>query len=310
MTTILLTGKTGQVGWELQRALAPLGHLIALDRTQMDLTDADSIRKAVRDAAPGIIVNAAGYTTVDKAESEPDLAMQVNGAAPGVMAEEAKRINALLVHYSTDYVFDGTRPTPYVEEDAPHPINVYGKSKLAGERAIAASGGAHLILRASWIYSARRANFVLAILRLAREQKELSVVDDQIGSPSWARALAESTAELLRNLTLHTVQSGIYHLSAQGYTTRFNFAKRILEIAREISRGTVGAPTLRPITSAEYPLLAARPLNAATSKEKIKHVFGIEMPDWEDQLRSYLNDRVAAKQDQSMSDAVPRFNLD
>ena len=307
MTTILLTGKTGQVGGELQRALAPLGRVIALDRTQLDLTDADSIRKSIRDVVPGIIVNAAGYTTVDKAESEPDLAMRVNAAAPGVMAEEAKRINALLVHYSTDYVFDGTRSIPYVEEDAPNPLNVYGKSKLEGERAIAASGCAHLTLRASWIYSARGPNFVLAILRLARERKELAVVDDQIGSPTWARTLAESTAELLRNSGLRKIQSGIYHLSTQGYTTRFNFAKRILELGREISPDTVGASTLRPISSAEYPLLAARPLHAATSKDKIKRVFGIEMPGWEDELRSFLIDRVAGTGRKSMGGTVPRY---
>lgn len=308
MTTILLTGKTGQVGWELQRALATLGRVIALDRTQMDLTNADSIRKAIRDAAPGVIVNAAGYTAVDKAESEPDLAMQINAAAPGVMAEEAKRIDALLVHYSTDYVFDGTRSTPYVEEDAPNPLNVYGTSKLEGERAVAASGCAHLTLRASWIYSARGSNFVLTILRLARERKELAIVDDQIGSPTWARALAESTAELLRNIRLPKEQSGIYHLSAQGYTTRFNFAKRILEIARGIFPNTAGAPTLRPITSAEYPLPAARPHNAATSKDKIKRVFGIEMPGWEDELRSFLNDMVASTGGKSMGDAASRSN--
>lgn len=299
MTTILLTGKNGQVGWELQRTLAPLGRVIALDRTQMDLTNADSIRKAIRDAAPGIIVNAAGYTAVDKAESEPDLAMQVNAVAPGVMAGEAKRIDALLVHYSTDYVFDGTRSTPYVEEDAPNPLNTYGKSKLEGERAIAAAGCEHLILRASWIYSARGANFVLTMLRLARERKELAVVDDQIGSPTWARALAESTAQLLRNLRLPQEESGIYHLSAEGYPTRFNFAKRILEIAREISPHTMGAPTLRRITSAEYPLLAARPLNAATSKDKIKRVFGVEMADWETQLGSFLRDLTATTRPQA-----------
>lgn len=308
MTTILLTGKTGQVGWELQRALAPLGRLIALDRTQMDLTNADSIRRAIRDAAPGIIVNAAGYTAVDNAESESDLAMRVNAVAPGVMAEAAKRIDALLVHYSTDYVFDGTRSTPYVEEDAPNPLNVYGKSKLEGERAVAASGCAHLTLRASWIYSARGSNFVLTILRLARERKELTVVDDQIGSPTWARALAELTAKLLRNCGLAKERSGIYHLSAEGYTTRFNFAKRILELVREISPNAAGAPILRPITSAEYPLPAARPLNDATSKDKIKRVFGVDLPGWEDELRSFLNDMMTGTAGKSMRDDAPRSN--
>ena len=294
MTTILLTGRTGQVGWELQRTLAPLGRVIALDRTRLDLVNSDSIRRVIRDASPDIIVNAAGYTTVDKAESEPDLAMHVNAVAPGVMAEEARRIDALLVHYSTDYVFDGARPTPYVEEDAPNPLNIYGTSKLEGERAIATSGCAHLILRASWIYSARGTNFVLTMLRLARERKELAVVDDQIGSPTWARTLAESTAELLCKIRQPKEEKGIYHLSANGYASRFDFAKRILEMAREISRENTGWASLRPITTAEYPLPAARPLNCATSKDRIKRVFGIEMPGWEVQLQSCLKELMKA----------------
>jgi dTDP-4-dehydrorhamnose reductase len=308
VTTILLTGKTGQVGWELQRALAPLGRVIALDRTQMDLANADAIRRTIRDAAPGIIVNAAGYTAVDRAESEPDLAMRVNAVAPGVIAEEAKRIDAVLVHYSTDYVFDGTRSTPYVEEDAPNPLNVYGKSKLEGERAVAASGCAHLTLRASWIYSARGSNFVLTILRLARERKELAIVDDQIGSPTWARTLAESTAELLRRIRQPREERGIYHLSANGFASRFDFAKRILDVAREISHENAGWASLRPITTAEYPLPAARPLNCATSKDKIKRVFGIEMPGWEEELRSFLNDMIAGTAGKPTGDSAPRSN--
>jgi dTDP-4-dehydrorhamnose reductase len=256
----------------------------------MDLGSAGSIRNAVREIAPDIIINAAAYTAVDKAESEADLAMQVNGVAPGVLAEEAKRINALLVHYSTDYVFDGTRPDPYVEEDIPNPLNAYGRTKLAGERAIAAVGGAHLVLRTSWIYSDQPPNFVLTMLKLGREKKELAVVDDQVGSPTWARALAETTVELLRQSERARKNPGIYHLSAQGYATRFNFAKRIFEMAREISPSSAGFPALRAITTAEYPLPAARPLNAATSKEKVKRVFGVEMPEWEDQLRSCLQD--------------------
>ena len=298
MPRILLIGKTGQVGWELQRSLAPLGHVIALDRTQMDLTRPDSIRRAIRDAAPDIIVNAAGYTAVDKAESEPDLAMQVNAVAPGVMAEEARRLNALLVHYSTDYVFDGKSPVPYTEADEPNPLNTYGKSKLEGERAIAASGCAHLILRASWIYSSRGTNFVLTMLRLAREREELAVVDDQIGSPTWARALAQTSAELLGKVRCTQEETGTYHLSAAGYTSRYDFAKRIIEIARQLSDEKEGWATVRPITNAEYPLPAKRPLNAATSKEKIKRVFGIEMPAWTEQLDSYLHE-LASNQSNS-----------
>jgi len=290
MTTILLIGKTGQVGWELQSSLAPLGRLIALDRTQLDLTRSPSIRKAIRSASPEIIVNAAGYTAVDKAETEPDLAMQVNATAPGVMAEEAARLGALLVHYSTDYVFDGTLSRPYVEEDEPNPLNVYGKTKLAGERAIAASGCAHFIFRASWIYSNRCTNFVLTMLRLARERKELAVVDDQIGSPSWARDLAQSTAALLRAAKRATDESGIYHLSAGGYASRYDFAAKIVETARLLSSEKTGWATVRPTTTAQYPLPAKRPLNAATDKSRIRRVFGIEMPAWETQLRSFFAD--------------------
>ncbi len=291
MTTILLMGKTGQVGWELLRALAPLGRVIAPDHTQMDLTNPDSIRLAIRDAAPDIVVNAAGYTAVDKAESEPDLAMQVNAFAPGVIGEEVRRLNALLIHYSTDYVFDGTKPEPYVETDEPNPVNVYGKTKLAGERAIAASGCAHLILRTSWIYSSRRSNFVLTILRLARERKELAVVSDQIGSPTWAHALARTSTELLGKIDGNREKTGIYHLSAGGYASRYDFAQKIIEIARQLYDKNTGWATVRPTTNAEYPPLPAkRPLNAATSKEKIRRVFGIEMPSWTEQLNSYLDE--------------------
>jgi dTDP-4-dehydrorhamnose reductase len=260
----------------------------------MNLIDPDSIRKAIRDASPDVIVNAAGYTAVDKAETEPDVAMQVNAIGPGVIAEEARRIRALLVHYSTDYVFDGTSDEPYVEDDEPNPLNVYGKSKLEGERAIVASGCAHLILRASWIYSNRGTNFVLTILRLARERQELAVVDDQIGSPTWARALAESTAKLLANVDSWE-NRGVYHLSAIGHVSRFEFAKKIVEAAQEVFENAKGWATVRPITTADYPLPAARPLNCATSKEKIKRVLGIEMADWVVQLRACLADSFGEK---------------
>jgi dTDP-4-dehydrorhamnose reductase len=292
MKTILLIGKNGQVGWELQHTLAPLGRVIALDRTQMDLLQRDAIRKTIRAATPDIIVNAAGYTAVDKAEKEPDLAQQINAVAPGVIAEEAKRIDALLVHYSTDYVFDGTQATPYTEEDQPNPVNTYGNSKLAGEQAIAAVGCAHLILRTSWIYSARGANFVLTMLRLAREKKDLAVVDDQIGSPTQARALAESTAELVSKADLQS-NNGIYHLAASGYASRLEFAKEILNSAKTFSRVETGWAVLQPTTTSNYPLPAQRPLNAATNKEKIKKAFGIDMPNWETQLRQFIEGRMA-----------------
>ncbi len=288
MTKILVVGKTGQVGWELQSALAPLGTVIALDRSQMDLSSADSIRKAIREAQPGIIVNAAGYTTVDKAESEPGLAMQVNGVAPGILAEEAKRLGAILVHYSTDYVFDGERDRPYTENDAPNPVNVYGRTKLAGERAIEAVGGAYLILRTSWIYSARGTNFVLTILRLAREKKELSVVNDQTGSPTWARMLAQATADLLRQADSIRSHSGTCHLSAAGHTSRCEFAQAIIRLMQEVSATPDGWAKVKPITTEQYPLPARRPLHPVTNKDRIKRLFGVEMPHWEDQLRAFL----------------------
>jgi dTDP-4-dehydrorhamnose reductase len=288
MTTLLLPGKNGQVGFELQSALAPIGRVIALDRSQMDLSNPDSIRKVIRGAKPEIIVNAAGYTVVDKAESEPDLAMRVNGVAPGIMAEEAKRIGALLVHYSTDYVFDGELDRPYLEDDAPRPVNAYGVSKLAGERAIEAVGGAYVILRTSWVYSRRGSNFVLTILRLAREKKELAVVNDQTGSPTWAHALAEATAELLRRKELIPSHSGIYHLSAAGHTSRYEFAKAIIRVMKEVSGAPDGWASVKPITSDQYPLPARRPRRPVTSTDKIKRIFGAEMPHWEDQLHAFL----------------------
>jgi dTDP-4-dehydrorhamnose reductase len=291
--TILLIGKNGQVGWELQHTLLPLGNVVALDRAQMDLTQPDAIRKVVREVSPDIIVNAAGYTAVDKAEAEPELAMQVNAVAPGIMAEEAKKLDALLVHYSTDYVYDGTKGSPYVEEDEPNPVNAYGKSKLAGEQAITAAGSMHLILRTSWIYDLRGTNFVLTMLRLAREKKELAVVNDQIGSPTWARTLATSTAELIEKAVRCTKDNGIYHLSTNGYASRLDFAREILTTAMRVSGIETGWSEIRPTTTANYPLPAKRPLNSATSKEKIKTKFGIEMPSWETPLRTFIGESIS-----------------
>ncbi len=299
MTTILLTGNTGQVGWELQRALAPLGSLVALGRDGMDHGNPDSIRSAIRAAKPDIIVNAAGYTAVDKAESEVSLVTRVNAVAPGIIAEEAKRIGAPLVHYSTDYVYDGTQERPYTEDDAPNPLNTYGKSKLAGERAIEAVGGAYVILRTSWVYSHQRSNFVLSILRLAREKRELAVVDDQTGSPSWARALAQATAALLRNGGLIRDHRGTYHLSAAGYTSRYEFAKAVIRIMKEVSGISDGWANVIPITTDQYPLAARRPHSPVTSKDKCKRVFGVEMVDWETQLRSFLREFSATARQQA-----------
>jgi dTDP-4-dehydrorhamnose reductase len=294
MTVILLVGGTGQVGSELRTALAPHGRVIAPGRKRMDLADPDSIRAATRDSKPDVIVNAGGHTVVDRAEDEPDVAMRVNGTAPGILAEEARRAGALLVHYSTDYVFDGELDRPYVEEDEPNPVNAYGASKLAGERAIAAVGGAYLILRTSWAYGHVGTNFVRTILRLAREKPELTVVDDQVGSPSWTRALARSTADLVQRRELVAANSGIFHLSAAGHVSRFEFARFVIATMREISGTADGWAAVRPVTSAEYPLPARRPRRPVTSKEKIRRVFGVEMPAWKEQARAYLREFAAA----------------
>ena len=281
---ILITGANGQVGWELQRTLAPLGEVVALGREALDLSDPDAIRKTLRQAAPDLIVNAAAYTAVDKAEEERELAQAVNGAAPGVLAEEAKLLNAALVHYSTDYVFDGLKGAPYEEIDAPHPLSVYGETKLAGEKAIAAVGATHLILRTSWVYGARGKNFMRTMLRLANERDELRVVNDQIGAPTWSRMIAEATsvilAQCLHKGTVAGVLSdkgGLYHLTAAGQTTWFGFASAIVQ-------HTEKPPRMTPITTADYPLPAPRPAYSVMSNAKLAHVFDIRLPDWEASL--------------------------
>lgn len=274
---ILLTGRSGQVGWELERALPVLGEVIATDRAALDLGDLDAIRRVVRDVKPQIIVNAAAYTAVDKAESEPDLAHAINATAPGVLAEEAKRLGALLVHYSTDYVFDGTKATPYVEEDAPNPINVYGASKLAGERAVQASGCRHLILRTSWVYGPRGKNFLLAVARKLAAGERLRVVDDQRGVPTSGAFLAQATSAIVARLLPRGAggtSDGLYHLVPRGETTWCGFAHAI------------GA-RLRPdvaidaIRTADYPTRARRPTYSVLDNRKIVVRYGLELPSWE-----------------------------
>ena len=269
---ILLTGRNGQVGWELQKALAPLGELTALGRAELDLRDAGRIREAVRASNADVIVNAAAYTAVDKAESEREAAFAVNATAPGVLAEQAKRSGALLVHYSTDYVFDGAKPAPYVEEDEPNPINAYGASKLAGERAIAASGCRHLILRTSWVYGPRGANFYLTMLRLARERPELRVVDDQVGAPTSSLAIARATAQLLR-----PGAHGLYHLSAAGRTSWCGFARAIL------ARAGIATPVVA-IRTEDYPAPAKRPRNSRLDCSRLRADFGVALAPWEEGL--------------------------
>lgn len=271
---ILLLGKNGQVGWELQRTLAPLGNVIALDQEELDLVRVGDVRSTVQELKPDIIVNAAAYTAVDKAESEPDLAMAINGDAPGVLAEEAKKLGALLVHYSTDYVFDGTKVTPYTEEDIPNPLNVYGKTKLAGEQAIQAEDGNHLIFRTSWVYGTRGQNFFLTMLRLAREREEIRVVDDQIGAPTWCRMIAESTALILaqginreEGFNRYFGKSkGIYHMTAGGQTSWYGFAKHIIG---SISPKNKVVKHVIPIKTKDYSYQAERPLYSVMSNSRI-----------------------------------------
>jgi dTDP-4-dehydrorhamnose reductase len=285
---ILLTGITGQVGWELQRSLMPLGEVITADREVMDLTNPDSIRNAIRQFQPHLIVNPAAYTAVDKAESEPDLAMAINITAPGIMAEEALKIGAGIVHYSTDYVFNGDRDTPYQETDPTNPLGVYGKTKLEGEIAIQSTGVPHLILRTSWVYSRMGKNFLLTILRLARERSELRIVSDQIGAPTWSRAIAEVTAQILaqgvRNLHdfLHDC-SGIYHLSAGGVTNWHGFARAILEADPQRSEQIVTA--VLPINTSDYPTPAKRPAYSLLDNTKLHDAFGLKLPDWKQSLQ-------------------------
>jgi dTDP-4-dehydrorhamnose reductase len=274
---ILLTGKNGQVGWGLARALPALGEVIATDRSTLDLANVDQIRRVVREVKPDVIVNAAAYTAVDKAEAEPEMAMVINAKAPGVLAEEAKRIGALLVHYSTDYVFDGEKGEPYVEDDAANPVNVYGKSKLAGERAICVTGGAHIIVRTSWIYSDRGSNFLLTMLRLAAEHKELRVVDDQLGAPTSAHALAKATAELVSG----SLQSGTFHMTATGATSWHGFAAEIMAQA-EIESKVIA------IRSAELRRPARRPRDSRLSNGKLGATYGLALADWRLGLRDCL----------------------
>lgn len=283
---IMLTGKNGQVGWELQRALAPLGEVVSLDRQQLDLANPVQIRERVREISPDLIVNAAAYTAVDRAEEEPDPAMAVNGVAPGILAEEAKRIGAAIIHYSTDYVFDGKKTSPYTENDTPSPLNVYGRSKLAGEQAVQAAGVPHLILRTSWVYGTRGKNFLLTILRLARERTELKIVDDQIGAPSWSRTIAEATAQILASGAWPASAGGTYHLTASGSSTWYGFAKAILALDPKPSEQV--CKRLIPIPTAAYPTPARRPAYSVLSNAKLKADFDVVLPGWKQGLKSAL----------------------
>ena len=283
---ILLTGCAGQLGRELKRSLACLGELVALDRRQVDLATPENLRDVVRAIAPAAIVNAAAYTAVDKAESEPALVDAINGVAPGVLADEARRRGALLIHYSTDYVFDGAKSTPYTEEDVPAPLAAYGHSKLAGELAIAAAGGRHLIIRTSWVYGLHGSNFMKTMLRLGRERDELRVVGDQFGAPTWTRHLADVTALILARAEM---PDGLYHLAAAGETSWHGYAEAIF--AEALRAGLMEkVPAVRRITSADYPLPAKRPSNSRLDCSRFRRDFGLALPDWRTGLIDCLAD--------------------
>jgi dTDP-4-dehydrorhamnose reductase len=301
MKKILITGKNGQVGWELQRVLASFGQITAVDAEDMDLADADAIRRTVRDIHPDIIVNPAAYTAVDKAESDPELAMAVNGIAAGVFAEEAQRLGAVLVHYSTDYVFDGDKPAPYTENDVPNPQSVYGKTKFAGEQAILVSGCKHLILRTSWVYGVHGGNFVKTMIRLAKERDELRIVADQYGAPTWARDLAQATASALtfwKNKDWDSNLNGLYHLTAAGRTNWHQYAEEIVRLARKYDSALATKPlSINGIATHEYPVPAKRPANSVLANDKISDAFEIVLPPWQDSLAECV--RLIYEQPQS-----------
>jgi dTDP-4-dehydrorhamnose reductase len=285
MKKILLTGKNGQLGWELQHSLGSFGQLIAPDRALLNLADPDSIIRTLRDVRPDFIINPAAYTAVDKAESEPALAEAVNGIAPGILAEEARALGAVLVHYSTDYVFDGSKTAPYTEDNTPSPQNIYGRSKLAGENAIRVSGCKHLILRTSWVYGVHGGNFIKTILRLARERDELRIVSDQYGAPTWARDLAQATLAALncwQKKDWDDSLGGLYHLTAAGRTSWHHYAEEILRLARQYDAALAAKPLdIRAISTQEFPTPAKRPANSVLASDKIHESFGIALPEWQ-----------------------------
>jgi dTDP-4-dehydrorhamnose reductase len=285
MKRILLIGSQGQLGWELLRTLSPLGQVFAYGRQNLDLTNPVSIQNAVDHVNPHIIVNAAAYTAVDKAETEASAAFSINKSAVELLAIEAKRRHALLVHFSTDYVFDGSEQQPYLENAPTAPLNVYGESKLAGEKAIQMINCRHLIFRTSWVYGMRGKNFLLTMLRLAKERDQLKIVDDQVGVPNWSRMLAESTSQILsicdKNSELE--QSGIYNLSSTGQTSWFGFAAAIFKEYNRL-HSDFKIPKLLGIPAAEYPTPAKRPQNSVLATDKLCKQFGIVLPDWHETL--------------------------
>jgi dTDP-4-dehydrorhamnose reductase len=285
---VLFGGKLGQLGWELRRTLAPLGEVVAVDRDDLDLRDAPALTAFLHEQAPQLIVNASAYTAVDRAETEQDLAFAINEQAPRVMAESARALGAGLIHYSTDYVFDGTLGRPYVEGDTPNPLNVYGRSKLAGEQVIQAAGCAHLIFRTAWVFSPRGDSFITKTLQWARQKTELRVVDDQVSNPTWARMLAEATSMLLAqgagDVPAYVGEkSGLYHLAGWGFASRYEWAQQIL--ANDPKRTEQLVQTLRPARTDEFPAPAERPLFSALDCSRFEQTFHLRLPPWQEALQ-------------------------
>lgn len=282
---ILLTGSNGQVGFELLRALAPLGEVVAVDLADCDLSSPDAIRRLVAEVEPQVIINPAAYTAVDKAEAEPALAQAINGTAPGVFGEEAARLGVLVIHFSTDYVFDGSMPGAYLETDGPNPQSVYGKTKLAGEQALQASGADYLIFRTSWVFGAHGANFAKTMLRLAGERDGLKIVADQFGAPTSAALLADVTAQVLGRYQREGrvgFPFGLYHLVAGGCTTWHEYAQAVVRAAQAAGKPLkLTADEILPIATADYPLPAPRPSNSRLDTSRLRQTFGLELPDWQ-----------------------------
>ena len=288
---ILITGKNGQVGWELNHILSKTDTVFAMGRDQMDLSKPETLGSVIQEVRPDIIINAAAYTNVDKAESEHELAMTVNGVAPGMIAEEARKIGAGMIHYSTDYVFDGNTKSPYKEEDPTYPLSVYGKSKLAGENAVIQAGIAHIIIRTGWVYSLRSSNFLLTMQKLAQTRKQIRIVNDQTGAPTWAKAIAKGTALIVERSLKRSVTNpqaisglGVFHMTCSGETSWFGFANKIFELSG-LSENT----ELLPILTTDYPTPAVRPQYSLLSNRKLKQVFHYEMPHWQDSLWECLD---------------------
>lgn len=285
---ILIIGRTGQVGWELNRTLAPLAQIQSIDYPEIDLCDEGSIRDHIRQNRPGVIINAAAYTAVDRAETEEEKARLINAVAPAIMAEEARKIGALMVHYSTDYVFDGTKSSAYMETDAPNPVGAYGRTKSLGDQAVISAGADYLIFRLCWVYGARGQNFMLTMMRLAREREQLRVVSDQVGCPTWSRMIAEVSA-LALSRTLHSQERrqfiGVYHLAASGQTSWHGFASSIIELMPREDRK---CSRVEAISTAEYPTPSKRPAFSVLDCSKLQRTFGLRLPDWQHSLRQVL----------------------